>query len=711
MSFQGTSSGSSHSSKSKLNQVVQNFFSKATQVVVQARLNPRQREQRQSGDKHKLNKWFNLETDELEAYREDLKLWRTIDIYNMDKMPPVVVETYLDMRHLSPNQTLVLEDAYGKRWNASFGGRKTEVVLERWVIEIQRPDAQGGAGVTSPASSTELPMAYKKCILLFRSLYTYCRLLPAWTLQKRLSKSKLSTSPLRIGCRVLNGSQPISSRGRVGLSKLIAGSSESQHLQTFSFDPVEIPSGVFKISVSYRVNCNFAVDDSEAMLSSQFLRIDEEKPVVPPSPPVKHPSMAAPNLHYITGLPRRHSHSQGVSGAAIVPTSVSSVTDYMERRKSSGASGAVGGLLLASTSGSSGGVGYGGSGGSGGSGGWGGEEGSPGPAPNSASPSTPPFPRVPSSSSLAALRIPRRTISNSSTSSNNIARVATTPGYTPSAYEQAISSSGGSSRSGSVPKYSSSFGTRQWNRSGSISSSRRRNSMLVGSAESAISSGSSLMEPGSGFIDIEDPTDVSDFVKMVDSIKPGSPYSLPSPRKGSDPLARFQQLKGSHAGIADSITSSIYHHQPSPPYVRSKLSGEANLEAFSSLPRPVTVPPSPRKLESQMQPISLADQHTSEYQQLQQRASARPQAHSYSERDQLDNSHYKALDRYDLGGAAPRVVGSRYYTEHDRGRGEKRYSVTPLPGLEFDEDDDLLFAMSDMAMGDSGGNPGGNLRS
>lgn len=194
---------------------------------------------------------------------------------------------------------------------------------------------------------------------------------------------------------------------------------------------------------------------------------------------------------------------------------------------------------------------------------------------------------------------------------------------------------------------------------------------------------------------------MSDFVKMVDSIKPGSPYSLPSPRKGSDPLARFQQLKGSHAGIADSITSSIYHHQPSPPYVRSKLSGEANLEAISSLPRPVTVPPSPRKhLEAHphMQPVSLADQHTSEYQKLQERASARPQAHSYSERDQLDNSHYKALERYDLGGAAPSVVGSRYYTEQDRGLGEKRYSVAPLPGLEFDEDDDLLFAMSDMAV-------------
>lgn len=676
MSFQGTSSGSSHSSKSKLNQVVQNFFSKATQVVVQARLNPRVREQRQSGDKHKLNKWFNLETDELEAYREDLKLWRNIDIYTVDKMPPVVVETYLDMRHLSPNQTLVLEDALGKRWNASFGGRKTEVVLERWVIEIQRPE---GGSQGSPASSTELPMAYKKCILLFRSLYTYCRLLPAWTLQKRLSKSKLSTSPLRIGCRVLNGSQPISSRGRVGLSKLIAGTSspsdKDAHLQTFSFDPVEIPSGVFKISVSYRVNCNFAVDDSEAMLSSQFLRIDEEKPTVPPSPPVKHPSMAAPNLHYITGLPRRHSHSQGGSGA-IVPTSVSSVTDYMERRRSSG-SGGGGGSLAGGSPYDDG-------------------QGSPGPGGASASPSTPPFARVPSSSSLAALRIPRRTISNSSTSSTNAARVTTTPGYTPSAYEQAISSSGGSSRSGSVPKYSSSFGTRQWNRSGSISSTRRRNSMLVGSAESAMSSGSSLMEPGSGFIDIEDPTDVSDFVKMVDSIKPGSPYSLPSPRKGSDPLARFQQLKGSHAGIADSITSSSFYHQPSPPYVRSKLSGETHLlEGVASVPRPVTVPPSPRKLDAQMQPISLADQHTSEYQQLQQRAT-RPQAHSYSERDQLDNSHYKALERYDLGGAAPSVLGSRYYTEQDRGTPSKRYSVTPLPGLDFDEDDDLLFAMSDM---------------
>lgn len=728
MSFsQGASSGSSHSSKSKLNQVVQNFFSKATQVVVQSRLGPRQRDK-----SHKLNKWFNLETDELEAFRDDLKLWRTIDIYS-DKMPPVVVETYLDMRHLNANQTLVLEDLHGKRWNASFGGRKTEVVLERWVIEIQRPESPQ----QSPASSTELPMAYKKCILLFRALYTYCRLLPAWTLQKKLAKSKLSASPLKIGCRVLNGAQPISSRGRVGLSKPVSGGSAGAHLGSFSFDPVEIPSGVFKISVSYRTNCSFAVDDSEAMLSSQFLRIDESSElhsaaaaaastaaVVHPSPPVKHPSMTAPNLHYITGgLPRRHS-STSSSSAAVVPSSVSSMNDDLisemaNRRKSSGSISRSSGRSLGSP-----------------------DVEDPG---TSASPASPPVPRVPSSSSLAALRIPRRTISNSSAGSG---RVATTPGYTPSAYEQAISSSGGSSRSGSVPKYSSSFGTRQWNRSGSISSSKRRNSMLVGShtsAESVMSSGSSLMEPGSGFIDIEDPTDLSDFVKMVDSVKPGSssPYSLPSPRK-NDPLARFQQLKGSHAGIADSITSSsisssMYPH-PTPPYyysssqspthapiVPSKLSGEQHIvrvgkedggvlveEEGSQLvlarppPRPATanplqpvqVPPSPKREDHKHQPVSLADEHTSEYQQLRNTRAPEHRPHSYSERDYLGNNlssnnvHYKALERYDLGGVGG---GSRYYCTEEDTSGHNRYSVRdPLPGLDFDEDDDLLFAMSDM---------------
>lgn len=69
--------------------------------------------------------------------------------------PPLIIETYIDARELTANQTLVLLDDQGRRWNVDTamsnkmdvvsGSRKAgrvnevkpDVVLERWIVDLR----------------------------------------------------------------------------------------------------------------------------------------------------------------------------------------------------------------------------------------------------------------------------------------------------------------------------------------------------------------------------------------------------------------------------------------------------------------------------------------------------------------------------------------------------------------------------------------------
>ncbi|ODQ64231.1 hypothetical protein NADFUDRAFT_83787 [Nadsonia fulvescens var. elongata DSM 6958] len=321
------------SSVTKINQVVHNLFSKAAHVVVQSRtvVNP----VLQKGTNiPRVNKWFNLELEESESLRNDLKLWRSIDAFAISQgshttpsipaeVPPLVIESYLNLQHLQPNQTAVLVDPLtGKKWPTSKNNRRSEVVIERWVIELLPSNSllsEEDADLKGPFKSSpnhtiplnlvetlktkkltrinrpmneqeilmELPIVYKKSIVLFRSLYTYCLLLPLSNLRHNLSTSKLANSPFKVDCRVLDGSRPISSRGRVGLTKPIIDTetninsadvnSANTHIHTesYTFVPLETPVGLFRISVTYRKNCDFAITDSESTLNSFSPRVEQ----------------------------------------------------------------------------------------------------------------------------------------------------------------------------------------------------------------------------------------------------------------------------------------------------------------------------------------------------------------------------------------------------------------------------------------------------
>ncbi|KAL2069878.1 hypothetical protein VTL71DRAFT_14557 [Oculimacula yallundae] len=255
----------------KLDQIIQNFHTKAAYLVLQSRM-PLPVVFTKDGTK-KLNKWFQIETDDTSAFKDDLNLWKTCGGYQ-NRPLPLIIETFIDTSNLTSSQSLVIVDDQGKRWdvvealNRSSGSREhSEVILERWKIELK--DSPGER--THDFGST-LPTVYKKCIVFFRSLYATTKFVPAWRFVKTLAKSGTANGSLRVSCRILSGdvqrnrfdalTHPLYEFGGPVTTDYLLGTTET-------------PVGQFSAEVSYRNDCSFRVDDSEALLSSRFMGADE----------------------------------------------------------------------------------------------------------------------------------------------------------------------------------------------------------------------------------------------------------------------------------------------------------------------------------------------------------------------------------------------------------------------------------------------------
>ncbi|KAI9834073.1 MAG: hypothetical protein M1819_003358 [Sarea resinae] len=274
--------GQGKESKAKLNQIIQNYHTKAALIIIQSRVSLPPAYARGSETK-RVNKWFNVEIDETDVLRDDLRLWKTCDAIEQ-RPPPLIIETYIDASNLTNNQSLVIIDDQGKRWDVIEGlnssdnsaGRRAsrsdearQVILERWKIDL------GEAPGDLPADlGAVLPAVYKKSIVLFRSLFTYSKFLPAWKFSKKLGKQRPSYSALKVRYRVLSGHDLKTSPKFDALTApLFPGG--GRVTETFSFGATESPAGPFSIQVTYRDICDFRVDDSEALLSSHFMGIDE----------------------------------------------------------------------------------------------------------------------------------------------------------------------------------------------------------------------------------------------------------------------------------------------------------------------------------------------------------------------------------------------------------------------------------------------------
>ncbi|KAF4339407.1 Autophagy-related 13 [Fusarium beomiforme] len=260
----------------KLDQIIQNFYAKAAVLVLDSRI--KSKPARGANGGRKPNKWFQIETDEIDDFRDELKIWKNCGSFD-NPPPPMVIEVYLDTSRLKDSQSLVIVDETGKRWDvmeqlnssasstdSSSGAsrRNNEVIIERWRVELKY------TGVTPTDFGPILPTIYKKAIVFFRSLFITTRLLPAWKFASQ-GPAKSSHPALIPRCRIRLSQSDRSPHDQLRLS--IDGRPDP--VTEYMFGDLEVPVGRLSTTVTYRNDCNFRVDDSEALLSSRFMGVDE----------------------------------------------------------------------------------------------------------------------------------------------------------------------------------------------------------------------------------------------------------------------------------------------------------------------------------------------------------------------------------------------------------------------------------------------------
>ncbi|KAI8381591.1 autophagy-related protein 13-domain-containing protein [Radiomyces spectabilis] len=288
-----TSSGTtlpSHSSRnSKLDHIIQNFYTKTAQIIIQARytseLDPLNRRDRTKKDSQrgpskegssstssrKLNKWFNIATEDMEMLREDLKYWRSLAIHAAEEEPPpMMIDIYLDVSELKPNQALIVIDDNLRRNRVELGKNQINntqsverILIETWELSLRHP---------LPTFAVDLPNLYKRSIIFFRSLHSLVRLLPTYNLRRRLRKFN-DYAGFSIGYRL--ASAPVRRNDEISLNVPIMDGDARNPTKTYEFTDILTPLGMFKLQVQYRKNCEFRVDDAEQDLSARFIDMDE----------------------------------------------------------------------------------------------------------------------------------------------------------------------------------------------------------------------------------------------------------------------------------------------------------------------------------------------------------------------------------------------------------------------------------------------------
>ncbi|KAJ3409497.1 autophagy protein 13 [Chytriomyces hyalinus] len=261
-------------------QIVSNFYGKFVQCVVQAR----GQHSIDSRAKQKPNRWFNLNTPELEPLRSEVKYWKRLVSMNqsrpLNQMQPLILDIYLDLSDTSvyPNNNnpqrsyLVIKDEETMRkqrinpdllvgvsvdpiTGSAFDVRKKRILLESWQLTLLS---------SPPTNPPDVSIIYRNMTMFFRSLFLYTRLLPAHKVCKRYSKQP---SKLKVGYRLT--SSRVMPLDEVGLDQLHLRDAHIG-IAEYNFGALETTLGKLSVHVMYRVECDFTLSEPEPLLSSSF---------------------------------------------------------------------------------------------------------------------------------------------------------------------------------------------------------------------------------------------------------------------------------------------------------------------------------------------------------------------------------------------------------------------------------------------------------
>jgi hypothetical protein len=196
-----------------------------------------------------------------------------------------------------------------ERWSFSYS-------YEQWNVSTSRgigASTSGGGGGGGGGDSNDLPAAYKKVVLLLRTMWTKSLLLPVHKLFKKLCKLKLS--PSRIIYHIK--SQPT------------AGVEFGGNADTRAFADVWMTSGVLRARVQYLLDCSQL---QPALPAAGHMLIADYQPQQSPTRVGSAPSagagaMPSPRSAAVTSAPMLPSPRSPFAGTgASAPIAVTTIT-------------------------------------------------------------------------------------------------------------------------------------------------------------------------------------------------------------------------------------------------------------------------------------------------------------------------------------------------------------------------------------------------
>ncbi|KIK78787.1 hypothetical protein PAXRUDRAFT_163009 [Paxillus rubicundulus Ve08.2h10] len=169
----------------KADQIAHRFYTKLCLVVSNARTTAEPRSQ------GKPDKWFNLETPDLDLFKDHLRIYRAVS--SSPTPPPFELQVLLSIPESTTNQVLVYLAPDSSRIRIDPIPRY--ILLENWLLSFTPGFSQthhnDEPGDVAPST------IYKHGIPLFRSLFSLLRILPSWKLFMKLRR-RMST-PYRNG--------------------------------------------------------------------------------------------------------------------------------------------------------------------------------------------------------------------------------------------------------------------------------------------------------------------------------------------------------------------------------------------------------------------------------------------------------------------------------------------------------------------------------
>ena len=526
-------------------------------------------------------------------------MWKLCDVKN-NRPPPMMIDVYIDADDLTNNQSLVIHDESGNWWDVEeavrsfvesndLGQGRTaspHVVVERWRIQLDEATSDMPSDL-----GAILPRVYKNSIVLFRSLYTYVKMLPAWRLWKRLLKPRAGQNVPKLRYRIYEGRNPSRDPTLDGLA-IPLPYNQRQVTETYRFEAIDTPAGPFSVETTYRTNCDFRIENSEAILSSQFMDEDMFKPSLGDRMPLRDPARMRESGYRRTeagSLPPARSDLAALVDQGQAYGSLSTFHHGGTRMSSSPLSALRAAREMNSTPSESPPV-------------------KPPPEQRSAQGSrsslrsgegapmmgrrtsvsfmpfkTPSLSASPLQGDLAPAGSPRGSgVRTSALTALSEARNPTLNFQTTSqtrcspVLPEAIPVPSSSSSSRPTPRYSSSFGHRRARLSvgGGKNEDDNNSSGKASVTSSNAQPGSGMLAEGGNVSSSSFNTDddnISDFLKMLDQKKDLKSFQAPtdaasvdvSTRRTTAALTKYQRLRDSNAALSDSMSSSMMLHRSS----------------------------------------------------------------------------------------------------------------------------------------------------